>query len=152
MQIEVDDREARMVIEALRKIPRAMTRPLWDALRKGAGDVAADTRAMLRRQSRTPSLPGEPPARQSGLLARSIRTRRGRFYSYAVLTQPDAFHGRFLETGAAERRTRRGENRGRLEPRPFLTDALAGRADEIEAAVADALTRVIAEAGTVRLR
>jgi hypothetical protein len=107
---------------------------------------------MLRRQSRTPSSPGEPPARQSGLLDRSIRTRRGRFYSYAVLTQPDAFHGRFLETGAAERRTRRGGNRGRLEPRPFLTDALAGRADEIEAAVADALTRVIAEAGTVRLR
>lgn len=123
MQIEVDDREARMVIDALRKIPRAMSRPLWDVLRKGAGEVAADTRAMLRRQSRAPSSPGEPPARQSGLLARSIRTRRGRFYSYAVLTQPDAFHGRFLETGAAERRTRRGENRGRLEPRPFLTAA-----------------------------
>jgi hypothetical protein len=52
----------------------------------------------------------------------------------------------------AERRTHRGENRGRLEPRPFLTAALAGRTDEIEAAVADALTRVMAEAGTVRLR
>ena len=132
MEIEIDDREARVVIAALRKIPRAMTRPLWAALRTSAQDVAGDTRRLLRGRRGT-SRPGEPPARRTGLLARSIRTRRGRDFSYQILTRPDAFHGRFLETGTAERRTRRRGRRGRLEPRPFLTAALAARRDAVEA-------------------
>ncbi|MBL8659386.1 MAG: hypothetical protein JNM75_06480 [Rhodospirillales bacterium] len=151
MKIEIDDREARVVVAALRRIPRAMTRPLWAALRESARDVAADTRRLLR-GGRGTSRPGEAPARRSGLLARSIRTRRGRDFSYQVMTRPDAYYGRFLETGTAERMSRRPRaRRGRIEPRPFLTKALEGRRDAIDTRIAQAMTRVIEDAGRVRL-
>jgi hypothetical protein len=151
MRIEVDVRQARAVNDALRKIPRAMTRPIWEVLRTGARDVAGDARRRTR-SGRGPSAPGQPPARASGLLSRSIRTRRGRDFSYQILTAPEAYYGRFLETGTTERISRRPRaRRGRLEPRPFLTAALDARKDEVFARLAATINRVLEDAARVRL-
>ncbi|HYE49586.1 MAG TPA: HK97 gp10 family phage protein [Azospirillaceae bacterium] len=141
--ITVDTGEAERVLAALSKLPRAVRRQVGDAVRQSAQDVAREARAILRsgRAKGEPSAPGHAPARQSGVLARSIRVRRSRRdgLAYSVASE---FYGRFLEIGAE-----RGAKGGRLDPRPFLTLARDRRAETARARIGAAIRAAFAEVG-----
>lgn len=161
MKIDLDTRQAKRLTSALNRAPRAMNKQLLEALRLTAKDVAQDTRRLLRQNRRGPSQPGQPPARVTGLLAKSIRFRRARsrdrgaLLAYNIFAHKDTFYARFLELGAGSGFTRqlpRGRNRLRarrsavswnLEPRPFLTKAREDNADVYQRRVAQAIQETL---------
>ena len=131
MRIDVDTRQAERALKAFQRIPKGMDKNILGSLRESAKSVAARTRVLLRK-SRGSSIPGSPPAKQSGALLKAIRFRRvksrarGPQLAYIVFHTRDTYYGRFLELGTRERFTthKRGRaSRGRIEPRPFLSRA-----------------------------
>lgn len=150
-EIVVDGAIAERFVRGVRGFPRQFRRFITDALRISARDVARDTRTILRSNRSGVSAPGQPPARGSGALARSIRIRRGRGgLSYSVFNQPETYYGRFLELGTDERFTtfKRGRaRRGIIEPRPFLTASLERNRGEIERRIVGAINDALEAIG-----
>lgn len=126
MEIEVDTSQADRAIQVLQRLPKEMNAGILGALRVSAKAVAARTRVLLRRKSGRSSLPGEPPAKQTGTLAGSIRFKRVRsrsfgpqlayivFNTQGTAAKKDSFYARFLELGTGGRPAGGGRNkRGR---------------------------------------
>ena len=154
MRIEVDTREAERALKAFQRIPKGMNVHILAALQESAKGVAARTRVLLR-QSKGGSAPGQPPAKQSGDLAKAIRFRRAKSRSfgpqlaYIVFHSRDTFYGRFLELGTRERYTahKRGRaSRGKIEPRPFLSRAREELRSQELARLQAAIERTLEEA------
>ena len=163
-EVAVDLGQARRAVKAIELMPRALTKALSVEVRDSAKAVAVETRKLLRgggrksrRGRRATSSPGQPPARQTGALAKSIRFRRGSRsgLSYVVLSDVGAvaaaargksggslsssqtdFYARFLETGT---------NRG-LQPRPFLTLAQERLSESSARRIIAGIERVLKEA------
>lgn len=167
IEITADTAQAARTVRALRRLPAALRRDIAQSLRASALEVARTTRQLLRR-GRGPSAPGEPPARRSGTLARSIRTKRGRGgLSYSVLALPHPTRGPvalFLEAGTTSggkrvtlrtrdkrgtlsRRSARQGGSQRTAPRPFLTLALDRHRDAIANRVGAAIGAALERAG-----
>jgi hypothetical protein len=109
------------------------------------------------------SQPGNPPVSRTRTLVSSIRVQT-RLKGLSVRVIDAAFYSRFLETGAVggggakgqrNIRRRRGGRRGKyvllqvigrrhMEPRPFLTAAMAAKGDSISVRVRDAVIQGIA--------
>lgn len=134
------------------------------ALRQAGAEVASVARAMIRStqgggrsydirrngglELHQASAPGQPPASLTGALARSIRVRPYRSGDGVSIRETE-FYGKFLETGARGggpgRRNRRIRQAGLttvfpvgtriLEPRPYLSAALAQREGSISARI-----------------
>jgi phage gpG-like protein len=142
LRINVDTSEAEAVARVIKHLPRDLKRELTVALRKSATAVARKTRRLLRSQRRGRSRPGQPPARQTGALARSIRTKKSRSgLSYSITAS--VFYATVLEAGAE------GAGRGRanrIEPRPFLTAALEDLEAENKERIAKAVRDVFRQA------
>ncbi len=145
VKVTVDDRQAKRAIRALNAAPRRMTSEILRALREASRDVAKETRVLLRKSRGQASKPGQPPARQTGTLAKNIRFRRARGLAYNVLVARDGYYGKFHETGTEERSSKRGR-RGRLEPRPFLTAAREDLDNDITDRIRGAIERSLREA------
>lgn len=147
--IVIDDDQAQRTLRIIGGIYPRLAPELRTALRESARDVAARTRAILRRKIRGPSAPGEPPARDSGDLARSIRFRSDRRRLVASV-RANQFYGRFLETGRSRRRRRGGGLVGAMAPRPFISTAMDDRAEatreRLARAIGDLLDRTAREA------
>lgn len=156
LSIGYDDGSAEL-LKALRALPSALRKNISIAIRDGARMVAEDAKEMLkgtrakgRRYKIGPlravitsganeaSAPGSPPSQQSGELQRSLRVQRQRRDGLAYRVETE-FYALFLEYGAA------GPGRRRLEPRPFLSIALANRRDLIEALISEQVERAIYE-------
>jgi hypothetical protein len=156
LSIGYDDESAALV-KSLRALPAALRKNIALAIRDSARMVAADAkdllggskargrrykvgplRAVIVTGSNDSSAPGAPPAQQSGELRRSIRVQRQRRDGLAYRVETE-FYALFLEGGAT------GPGRRRLEPRPFLSIALANRRDMIEAAIGEQVERALAE-------
>lgn len=142
-EVAVDISQAQRAIKAIDRMPRALTKELSKDVRESAKAVAVETRKILRgsgrgsrRGRRGTSESGQPPARQTGALAKSIRSRRGSRSGLSYLVEAREFYGRFLETG-----TSRG-----LQPRPFLTLAQENLSEANAVRIIAGIERVLAEA------
>jgi hypothetical protein len=137
LEVTVEAAEARVLLAAIRALPADLRREIAKEVSASLREVAAETRRLLgsRRGRRRAgaraavSAPGEPPARQTGALARSIKTRRNRGGLSGRVTSI-VFKSRFLETG-----TKTG-----LAPRPFLSVALETKRGAFEARIGAAVT------------
>ena len=139
---------------------------LRKTLRSAGAEVGAVARALIRRSQGTgatyskpgggryqASSPGQPPASRTGALASNISVRPSKT-GESVRVRDAQFYALFLETGAKGgrgsgkfgvkgKRNKRGalSSARVLEPRPFLSVALAQRedsiADRVRAAVMD---------------
>jgi hypothetical protein len=136
LEVTVEAAEARVLLAAIRGLPADLRREIAKEVGGLLRDVAAETRRLLgsrrgrrRAGARTAvSAPGEPPARQTGALARSIRIRKHRGgMSGRVVSL--LFKSRFLETG-----TQTG-----LAPRPFLSVALETKRGALQARIGAAV-------------
>lgn len=149
LTIDVRPRSAIVVLDKKR---------LRQIMRRAGAEVAASARRMLRRSAgggrfyhtamgrHQASAPGEAPASLTGQLARSIRVRVSRS-ALSVEIKATMYYALFLEHGAQggggrrKNRNKRGKPSTRrvLQPRPFLTTALAAAqnslAERIKAAI-----------------
>lgn len=103
------------------------------AMGKAARVVAKQVRALARNSPgsgrqymvdgrvHTASRPGEPPARLTGTLAKSIKGRSSK-RGYALVVQALAPHAHLLETGTA-----------RAGARPYFRPAFASNVDQVQA-------------------
>lgn len=165
-QIEIDGARAKLFVDAMRELPRDLQREIADAVKKGATAVAQTARQLLRKKKGPPaSRPGDPPALDTGVLARSIRTRKARRdgSAYRIFAaQPYAlFLEKGTETGGVRRTPRKRERIAmgiarrtvrfggveRTKPRPFLTTALAERQADTTDFIAEAVARALDLAG-----
>ena len=138
-KIEVDISEGMRAVKAINRMPKALTKELSKEVRDSAKAVAAETRKLLRgsgrgskRGRRGTSAPGQPPARQTGALARSIRFRRGGRSGLSYLVEAREFYGKFLETGP--------------QPRPFLTLAQENLSEVTAADIISGIEDVLRDA------
>lgn len=78
-----------------------------------------------------PSLPGEPPHKKRGKLAKSPSWKHEKENSISFdggttkvgFTSP-GYHAHLLESGTKQRKTKSGKNRGKISPRPFFFPTL----------------------------
>lgn len=114
------------------------------SLRQIGRRAAAATRQKLRQRKGKPAPPGQPPARQTGNLSRSISFKLARRALLVAVGSrlKVAPHGHLLEHGTAERRKRGGASTGRAEPRPFLGAML----EEFDGAAAAILNKAVEDA------
>lgn len=156
-RLSLDKRLTRAVMRAagaeVAAVARAMIRGSAGSGRfyRGPGGSAKAYRGGYKKGGYTASSPGQPPVSVTGTLARSISVRP--FKSGEGVTIKDTmFYALFLEKGArggggggkSSRNKRGGAGTVRvLEPRPFLTAALAQReasiAQRVQASIADGL-------------
>jgi len=147
-EVTADTANAERLTKAIATLPKRFTADLDKAVKEAANDLARETRTVLRSAGRRrtkgaakPSAPGAAPAVQTGLLARSVRVRKGRRrrddINWRVAT---VFYGRFLEVGA-----NRGAEGGKLLPRPWATIARRKQAPRYVERVAEAIGRVLEE-------
>jgi len=141
---------------------------LRKTLRAAGAEVGAVARALIRRSQGggttyskpgggryQASTPGQPPVNRTGALATSIKVKAGRGGD-SVSIRDTQFYALFLENGAkggqgsgkkgvkGKRNKRGAVSSGRvLEPRPFLSTALAQRessiGDRVRSAVVDGI-------------
>lgn len=133
--------EFRLEVRGLQQIPEALTRKaaaLEVATRVATGLAAhiveRHTKDLLRRtvhkrHTPTPSQPGEPPARVSGDLGRSISVAgpTGVAGTFRASVGPTMIYGRIQELGGV---TGRG-HASHLPARPYLRPALDASREEI---------------------
>lgn len=147
--------DGRALARAFSRLPVSIRRNVERATTTSARQVATVVRGMLRTGARSGSVlsggargrkkrssaPGEPPARRTGRLAKSIRVvrpkSRGDRISRDVRAQ--VAYSMALEY-------RRG-GRAPIRPRPFLRPARAQRADETFKTVSDAMAAALREFG-----
>ena len=137
IEFQVDTGNAKRLLDAIGKLPKGLKAEVANAVRRSAQDVARDSRALIRskaagRRKAGGSRAGEPPVGRSGDLARSIKTVRARRDGLAYRVQ-SSYIGRFLEVG-----TSRG-----LQPRPFITRALAARSEQTYSEIVSAIERTL---------
>lgn len=146
-EVTVDSAAAALTLDALDRLAARLPQQLDQAVEDGAEDLAAEIRQLPRRthaalkDDGATSQPGQPPEMRTGQLYRSVRVGRGRRPGGAVRTIATAFHGRFLEVGAD-----RGEDGGRLAPRPFATLARQNRAAAFHGRIERAVHGLIEDA------
>ena len=116
------------------------------------GRVRSVARVQRTGIARRASAPGEAPARFTGTLLRSIRTKfPGREKGYGAKVFADrgtAFYRHFLEFGTRERSTRRPRRSvGRLAPRPIFSPLQAALERDLDARVGRAVDLFVAFRG-----
>lgn len=116
------------------------------ALRGGGNLVAQEARKLVRKSRgtgrkygrHTASAPGATPVSRSGNLSRHIRVRAGKGKrSMRVIVSGNAWYATALEAGSKGRGIRV------QEPRPFLTQALSNRREEVRRRVTEAIKKSI---------
>lgn len=150
MDVKVDA-DGRALDRAFRALPAAIRKGLEKETTAAARDVAGVVRGLLRKGPRTgaaigggsrgrkkhSSAPGEPPARRTGALARSIKVFRlkGRRGPIGSDVRATVRYGMALEYGR--------KKGGVIQPRPFLRPARDSRQEQtfarISAGIAEAL-------------
>jgi hypothetical protein len=100
------------------------------AMGKASRLVAKQLKATINKRG-TVSAPGEPPARQSGGLLRSVKGRASR-RGYALVVSAIAPHAHPLEGGYKH-----------AAARPYFAPTFAGQADAIQSLLRDAIDQGI---------
>lgn len=77
------------------------------------------------------SKPGEFPLLKTRKLKKGIKYVNERNKT-KVGAAPPAYHAHLLEFGTSNRQTQKGENRGRMAPRPFLLPTFAEENEKIK--------------------
>jgi len=161
-EIELDTSEANRALATLLAAGRKMVPEIQAALASSAREVAKDTRALLRQSSDSPSPPGQPPAKVTGALARSVRARqtrrrRGGLVQLGASVAVTEFYARTLETGRRAgqvsrkaglvRRRRLATQVFAMAARPHVTRALELKADVIADRIRLAITAALQRIG-----
>ena len=95
--VSLDTSRAHRTIKLIEAMPREMKAGIAEVLRDEAKGAARDTRILLRQKRGRRASRGEPPAVQTGKLARSIGFKRGRRDGLSYVVQAREFYARFLE-------------------------------------------------------
>jgi hypothetical protein len=136
MAFELDISGASRGILRVADFPDLAREPIRRVLKEVADAVRADAAASIGRAGRR-SLPGSPPASDTGALLRSLRTRLARSRkrderAYAIAPE---FYGFMLESGTR-----------RIRPRPFIVPAAQRHLGEfvakVQAVIDDAARQV----------
>ena len=154
MRFTVDVADAQKFSRGLATFGKAFRKPVDDALRTTAKEIAGDARRSIR--GRGPSSPGQPPARRSGELAKSIRFKKWRRggVGYSVFAIGGRFtqnnpkgrpYNRFLELSHERVRELKKSPgaRGVLRKRPYLMPAAERHAAEFDRRMTAAIEEVL---------
>lgn len=133
MTVRWDDRQVRDIIRraAARGVFRGGQLVRTHAVRSILGGAKSGRIYVRRGIAHQASAPGEPPASDTGRLANSIDVKLDAVRVVATVSASTRYAA-FLEYGTQK-----------MAPRPFMRPALAAQVDNIEAAIASELRKVL---------